>query len=230
MSLVTPFGDYDSPSPYPPSSPSADSDGEYSPPPSNMGLRTSIATVPESRLRAIMVKLADSNPRFQRAIMKELAYAQPFGDSPPTTPTATRQRKSRRSKTRRNCKNLSVSTVTPVPMFQRKRSVVALQPLYQDDCVYHPGQLEEEVYEFLSASPEDVAFKVVRTITMWSCCDEEEWSPGCMAASHDFTKPEHDSEREGIMEFSHPDVFPDSDLEERYDTGFNGMTARSLKQ
>jgi hypothetical protein len=44
------------------------------------------------------------------------------------------------------------------------------------------GHVQDEVYEFLSRTPEGRSFKVVRTITMWSCCDEDAWSPGCVAA------------------------------------------------
>ena len=69
------------------------------------------------------------------------------------------------------------------------------------------------MYEFLSRSPDDVAIKVVRTITMWSCCDEDEWSPGCMAEAG-FTLPvEHCEYSDKAIEFVHSDVFPDSDLE-----------------
>jgi hypothetical protein len=44
------------------------------------------------------------------------------------------------------------------------------------------GDLEEEVYEFLSRTPEGHSVNVVRTLTMWSCCDEDEWTPGCATA------------------------------------------------
>lgn len=59
--------------------------------------------------------------------------------------------------------------------------------------------------------------KVIRTITMWSCCDEDEWSPGCMNATMmpaQF-KAEHNDHYDGNL--SYEDVFPDSDLEERLD-------------
>jgi len=62
-----------------------------------------------------------------------------------------------------------------------------------------------------------MARKVVRTIMMWSCCDEDERSPGCMNAAMIPAqyKVEHDDRYDTNL--SHDDVFPDSDLEERSD-------------
>lgn len=137
-----PFPDrgFDSPSPYPPSSPSTDSEDDERPDRLSTGVRASIAAIPESKLRSIMVKLADSNPRFQRAIMKELTYAHPFGDSPPTTPTNAKQRKAHRNKSRRNCKGLSVSTQdAPVRGYRRALELAELEVPYQNELVYHPG-------------------------------------------------------------------------------------------
>jgi len=74
------------------------------------------------------------------------------------------------------------------------------------------------VYEFLSRTPEEVAFKVVRTIAMWSCCDEDECSPGCVVAPPYGLKPADYCETDDAMaEFAHSDVFPDSDLEQSYE-------------
>ena len=85
------------------------------------------------------------------------------------------------------------------------------------------GHLENEVYEFLSRTPDGLAFKVVRTITMWSCCDEDQWSPGCVAI------PAHASDggigRRSSESFL-PDVFPDSDLEVYGDHTTTPKTAR----
>ena len=122
-------------SPYPPSSPSADSEVEYSSP----GLRASIAAVPNSTLRAIMIKLAESSPQFHRTIMKELAQAS--GESPLTTPTTPKIRKPerRRSKLRSHRKTLTVSTQTPIRNHQRHINN-ATERLYQSGCVYHSGQ------------------------------------------------------------------------------------------
>lgn len=120
---------------YPRSSPSTDSDVEYSSP----GLRASIAAVHDSTLRAIMIKLAESSPQFHRAIMKELA--QVSGESPLTTPTTPKGRtpERRRSKLRSHHKTLTVSTQTPIRNHQRHISN-AMEHLYQSGCVYHSGQ------------------------------------------------------------------------------------------
>ncbi|PPQ88474.1 hypothetical protein CVT25_011920 [Psilocybe cyanescens] len=204
--------DFDSPSPYPPSSPSlGDSDDDLLLAQSSRAtFRSSLASVPESTLRSIVVKLADSNPRFQRAIIKELAYINP--DSPPTTPTIART--AHRGKNRRNCKNLSVAMASPLTYRSRSISMSSESPRSPDDSMYHPvGHLEDEVYEFLSRTPDDVAFNVVRTISMWSCCDEDEWSPGCVAAP---SYPLPEGHQPGIVSFS-DDVFPDSDLEQRFE-------------
>jgi len=83
------------------------------------------------------------------------------------------------------------------------------------------------VYEFLSRTPEEVAFKVVRTITMWSCCDEDEWSPGCVVAPYGMNPADHKRNHQGIAEFTHSDVFPDSDLEQSYERTVRDSFARS---
>jgi len=132
-----PFPDrsLDSPSPYPPSSPSSDSEDDERPDHLSVGVRASIAAIPESKLRSIMMKLADSNPRFQRAIMKELTYVQSFVDSPPTTPTNAKQRKARR-----NYKGLSVSTRdVSIRGHKRGLDVAELEVPCQNEFVYHPG-------------------------------------------------------------------------------------------
>ena len=222
------------------SSASTDSDGEYSSP----GLRASIATVPDSTLRAIMIKLAENSPHFHRTIMKELAQvsAESPADSPLTTPTTAKIRKPerRRSKRRSHHKSLSVSTQSPIRNQQRDIGI-ATERLYQSGCVYHSGEfslkflsdhgwttttgnLEDVVYEFLSGVPDDMTHKV-RTLRMWSCCDEDEWSPGCMGAAMVPAqyKVEHDDRYDTIT--SPDDVFPDSDLEERLD-----LNSRLLSQ
>jgi len=123
----------DSSSPYPPSSPSiADSDDDASTT-STAGLRTSIATLSEAKLRAILIKLADSNPRFQRAIAKEVAYAQTFDESSPTTPTNHKMRKSHRPRPRPSRKDTSAAPCS------RKRKVIPTHVACEAEYVYHPG-------------------------------------------------------------------------------------------
>ncbi|KAF9048786.1 hypothetical protein BJ165DRAFT_1402654 [Panaeolus papilionaceus] len=162
--------DSHSSSAYPASSATSDSEVETPISPNSAALRSSISSLQDFELRTVLVKLAEESTHFQHAIMKEVAHFRPFVADTHTPTKAPKTKKSKtRSKSRRNLKNLSVST--------EKQSE---QPSTAH-VVYHPGNLEEEVYEFLSRSPDQVAFKVVRTITMWSCCDEDELSPGCMA-------------------------------------------------
>ncbi|PPQ63571.1 hypothetical protein CVT24_004868 [Panaeolus cyanescens] len=224
--------DYDSrSSAYPPSSATSDSEVETPLSPNSAALRSSISSLHDFELRAILVKLADENPHFQHAIMKELAHIHPFVGETRSPAKTSRSKKSKaHSKSRRNPKNLSVSTEK-----QLDRPVTP-----RVEGVYHPGHLEEEVYEFLSRSPDDVAFKVVRTIAMWSCCDEDELSPGCMGlsspnidsfvhhheqkyisnhSSHETDLDPHRGRTLTLRPFEHPpagsvDVFPDdSDVE-----------------
>ena len=131
LNVTSKLSGYDSS--YPRSSPSTDSEVEYSSP----GLRASIATVPDSTLRTIMIKLAESSPQFHRAILKELAKAS--GESPLTTPTTPKIRKPERRRRNRH-KTLSVSTQTPDRNRQRRHVSNATERLYQSGCVYHSGQ------------------------------------------------------------------------------------------
>jgi len=75
----------------------------------------------------------------------------------------------------------------------------------------HSGHLEEDIYEFISVFPEQTPH-VVRTISMWTCCDEDERSPGCVKAPVAFAGQLEHCGRHGEY---HPDVFPDSDVERR---------------
>jgi hypothetical protein len=151
-----------------------------------------------------MLKLANRDPRFQRAIMKELSRIETDpAPTTPTTPTPTKQRKWHR-KSRQNMKSLTIATNPLCALSQGHHEI---------DYMYHPGRLEEEVYEFISVLPDET--HVVRTVTMWSCCDEEEWSPGCMSAPATF--PLHFQHRKSeSFELQHAsDIFPDSDVERR---------------
>lgn len=86
------------------------------------------------------------------------------------------------------------------------------------------------MYEFLSRTPEEVAFKVVRTIAMWSCCDEDEWSPGCVVApSYALNPVDHERDQQGMAEFAHSDIFPDSDLEQSCERILRDPFARSSR-
>lgn len=88
------------------------------------------------------------------------------------------------------------------------------------------GHLEDEVYEFVSRTPNGAAFKVVQTVTMWSCCNEDEWSPGCILITPAFDRDTdlgsslsmHNGKLTplDIRPLPQDDVYPDSDLESPY--------------
>ena len=131
LNLTSKFSSFDSSCPR--NSPSTDSEVEYLCP----GLRASVAAVPDSKLRAIMIKLAESSPHFHRTIMKELGSAQDSAESLPTTPTTPKayNPQRRRSKRGSHHKTLTISTQTPIHNPKR----TGRERSYQSDCVYHPG-------------------------------------------------------------------------------------------
>lgn len=109
------------------------------------------------------------------------------------------------------------------------------------------GRLEDEVYEFVSRTPNGAAFKVVQTVTMWSCCNEDEWSPGCILIAPTFggrsssspkiagadtsnSKPRSRKLPPLDMKAStlpYDDVYPDSELES---PGSDLMTPLALRR
>lgn len=147
----------DSPSPYPPSTPSLDSDSDEEPTTStphlaNIALRSSIAALPEYRLQDIVLRLADKNPAFRRAIQKEVAFLRDQDlDTPPATPTTPlHSRKSKRAGTGRPSKSRATRRTTKASLAsnQGTRSEDASMTVPPtvlnttqglDDCVYHPG-------------------------------------------------------------------------------------------
>ncbi|KAG5644657.1 hypothetical protein DXG03_008039 [Asterophora parasitica] len=137
-------------------------------------LRATIAAVPETRLREIMVRLVDRSPGFQHAVAKELLAVGTAFDSASASPRRKRRRSGRRS------------LDTPIlerPCVNCGKHVKVDGAGEKEICVHHPGRLEEQVYEFPSRTPEGHAFQVRRRITMWSCCDEDARSLGCASVS-----------------------------------------------
>ncbi|RXW25553.1 hypothetical protein EST38_g372 [Candolleomyces aberdarensis] len=227
----------DSPSPYPPSTPSLDSDSDEdsttgAPHLANAVLRSSIAGLPEYRLRDIVLRLADKNPMFRRAIQREVAFlCDQELDTPPATPTAPRhsrksKRTSRSSKSSR-ARRTKASSSHGIRAEDPPPPTLSLNTTQTNDCVCHPGHLEDEVYEFVSRTPNGAAFKVVQTVTMWSCCNEDEWSPGCILIAPTFgteadkiARPQDHggSKLESLnatraLVVADDDVYPDSELE-----------------
>ncbi|KAJ3983660.1 hypothetical protein F5890DRAFT_154537 [Lentinula detonsa] len=116
-------------------------------------LQTIIATVSESQLRATMLRLAGRSTQFRNAIEKELEIPSP-SRTVHTTKSRRRSRKVRR-------------------IFDSGDT---------DACHYHPGHLEDEMFEFMSKTPEGRIFKVLKSVSMWSCCEEDPGSIGCASA------------------------------------------------
>ena len=80
------------------------------------------------------------------------------------------------------------------------------------------------MYEFLPQTPHQAAFSEIRTIKMWSCCDEDEWSPGCRLSNSYMHRLQSDPH----VELSQQDVLPDSDLERQgEDTAHEALTPSS---
>jgi len=146
-----------------------------------------------------MLKLANNDRRFQRAMMKEVTRLEvDHSPTTPTTPTPAKQRKWHR-KLRQNVKNLTISTDSLRALSQMNHEI---------EYMYHPGRLEDEVYEFISVLPDET--HVVRTVTMWSCCDEDEWSPGCMSAAAAMFPLPSEHRESGLLRHA-SDVYPDSE-------------------
>lgn len=52
------------------------------------------------------------------------------------------------------------------------------------------GHLETEDYEFLTVDAEGRAYRAIQTVSMWSCCEGEDASPGCTVAPAHTTRTE----------------------------------------
>ncbi|KAE9402517.1 hypothetical protein BT96DRAFT_548463 [Gymnopus androsaceus JB14] len=165
-------------SPFPQSGSDSESDEMIHNP---LDLQLIIATTSETQLRATMLKLASSSTLFRHAIAKEL-------HSGPSSPQTVRTKsRSRRCRTQLQRSSGSGNRCPPLPTCLHCRQVFDGGDSL-DVCFYHPGQLDDEVFEFLSQTPEGRSFKILKTISMWSCCEEEPGSIGC------FSAPIHEAE------------------------------------
>ncbi|KAJ4480160.1 hypothetical protein J3R30DRAFT_3469852 [Lentinula aciculospora] len=131
-------------------------------------LQSIIATVPEPQLRATILKLAGRSTQFRNAIAKEL---EPHSPSQTATKSQEGSRKFLQSNT--SCPPISICS---------KCGQVFNDGDTGDTCHYHTGELEDELFEFMSKTPEGRIFKVLKTISMWSCCEEEPGSIGCVSS------------------------------------------------
>jgi len=150
-----------------------------------MSLRTTIAAAPEGQLREIMIRLVEQYPGFHQAIAKEL-LPPPSVPAIGSTTLSPRGLQMRRRYSRRVGGMGSKAYLHPrcVRCGKQKRSQVTDGKETPMTCVHHTGKLEEETYEFISRTPEGLfAPPVCQRIAMWSCCDEDAWSPGCASVS-----------------------------------------------
>ncbi|KAF9546970.1 hypothetical protein CPC08DRAFT_648885 [Agrocybe pediades] len=236
----------DSTSPYPPSSPSVESELENADHTWShtmiSSLRSSIANIPESELRSLIVRLANKDLHFQRAIREELTCSLPLDSSAsvsPTTPTHKRH-KARRNRIPRHNKEITISRKSSWSDDNLKTPRRATKP----KICFHPGTLEEDVYEFLSCTSDKGTCNAFRTVTIWSCCDDDEFSPGCVYLPAPNTGGQESGE-EAVVNHSNlkgvypntfepsdsnesdSDVFPDSDSDRQYGADFLAPRSRS---
>ncbi|KAF7375263.1 hypothetical protein MSAN_00413000 [Mycena sanguinolenta] len=109
-----------------------------------------IAMLSERELRTLLIKLA-AKPTLERVIAHELRHAQ-FGKLPLRSlpPDAV-------------CANCHTAATASTAVH----------------CTFHPGHLEERVFEFLSRMPDGRPLTIRRTLAMWTCCAEDYQTEGC---------------------------------------------------
>lgn len=137
----------DSPSPYPPSTPSIDSSDDEEEQPmylARFGLRASVAALPDHQLRGIVLRLLDTSYSFRRALQKEIAFADhEEPDTPPTTPTATTHRRGKARRATRSRKSRKHAEGTQRSLTLPHQPLRPESPAPQLDSgadhVYHPG-------------------------------------------------------------------------------------------
>ncbi|KAJ7433732.1 hypothetical protein FB451DRAFT_1195978 [Mycena latifolia] len=121
-----------------------------------------IAALPEPELRALMAKLV-TDASFQRAIAREL-----------------RLRKHGKGRRHHRQRSGPPSDAVCANCGQVRRATASDGP-----CTFHPGHLEDDVFEFLSRTPEGRELRIRKTLAMWTCCAEAPQTPGCAdAAAH----------------------------------------------
>ncbi|KAJ7284378.1 hypothetical protein C8J57DRAFT_1216821 [Mycena rebaudengoi] len=133
-------------------------------------LRASIAALPPAQLHSVMARLASSNPTFHRALESRATT---------TAPPKARHRRRRQDTPLPDtaCTNCHLRFAD----YAAAHGFRADEAPADDECAFHPGQLEEEVFEFLSRTPEGRPLTSRRKIAMWTCCKEEPRALGCRA-------------------------------------------------
>jgi hypothetical protein len=129
-----------SPSPYPPSTPSFDSDSEDERPSLVSGsLSATLAALPEHRLRDIVMRLAGSDSSFRRALKREVSRAEE-PETPPTTPTRMSHR--RQPKKAKKTRKSRGSEGKGAPMSPPSVADTPTPEEGHDQLVYHPGMTQ----------------------------------------------------------------------------------------
>ncbi|KAJ7746309.1 hypothetical protein B0H16DRAFT_1854685 [Mycena metata] len=119
-----------------------------------------IVNLPEPELRTLLATLA-TKPGFQRAIARQLHHSK-TGKEPQTYPSAPPDAICA------NCQHTCRDTAADGP------------------CCFHPGHLEERVFEFFSRTPKGHPLTIRRTLAMWTCCAEDYQTIGCSEAKAHF--------------------------------------------
>ncbi|KAJ7163900.1 hypothetical protein C8R43DRAFT_946716 [Mycena crocata] len=115
-----------------------------------------IASLPADELRDLMAKLA-TKPSLQRVISRELL-------------------------SRTQGRPQALQAVPPDAICANCQRVCRATAS-NERCSFHPGHLEDDVYEFVSYTPEGRELRIRRTLPMWTCCAEEPQALGCAEAA-----------------------------------------------
>ena len=163
-------------------------------------LRTTLASLPECQLRELIAKLVDHSPGFQHALARELLHSQlPTPALSPDTPRpaetrsmpAPQKHPQQPPRKRRRLRRATITGGTATDMGHRTAAYRPRSSSYSPRhrvSYYHPGRLEEDVFEFPSWSStgggdeeeeQEKDLPVLRTIRMWSCCNGDVGSAGC---------------------------------------------------
>ncbi|KAJ7672206.1 hypothetical protein DFH06DRAFT_1293070 [Mycena polygramma] len=116
-----------------------------------------IAALHETELRSILEKLA-TKPAFQRAIRRELRHRREIG------------------------KELKPLRTAPPDTVCANCQQVCRDTAADRHCAFHPGHIEERVFEFFSRMPDGRPLTIRRTLAMWTCCAEDYQTVGCAEA------------------------------------------------
>ncbi|KAJ6488142.1 hypothetical protein C8R47DRAFT_1071893 [Mycena vitilis] len=125
--------------------------------PESSGYIHPITALHEIELRMILKKLA-TKPAFQRALRRELR---------------------RRSEIKKELKPLRTA---PPDAICANCQQVCRDTAADRHCAFHPGHIEERVFEFFSRTPDGRPLTIRRTLAMWTCCAEDYQTVGILGS------------------------------------------------